>query len=113
MTLEDRPYDIAAWTAVLRGLDRLAEAVAATYGPRGRRLVLADGAGAPTVSDAVMAPKVPEFGDLFEDLGADMLMSVTSKTADVGGGGTATTVLLARAILSEARAALAAGENVN
>ena len=87
---------------VLRGVGLLADAVTVTLGPRGRNVVLEKSWGAPTVTkDGVTVAKEIELPDKFENMGAQMVKEVASKTSDVAGDGTTTATVLARAIFIE------------
>src|SRR5690242_21608229 len=88
---------------VLRGINVLADAVTVTLGPRGRNVVLEKSWGAPTVTkDGVTVAKEIELADKFENMGAQMVKEVASKTSDVAGDGTTTATVLARALFTEA-----------
>ncbi len=98
--------------AVLRGVDRLADAVRATLGPRGRNVVLDKKFGAPvTTKDGVTVAKEIELADPYENMGARMVREVASKTSDVAGDGTTTATVLAQAIFREGRKQVTAGHN--
>ena len=87
---------------MLRGVNVLADAVTVTLGPRGRNVVLEKSFGAPTVTkDGVTVAKEIELEDKFENMGAQMVKEVASKTSDVAGDGTTTATVLARAIFTE------------
>jgi len=97
---------------MLRGVNILANAVKVTLGPKGRNVVLEKSFGAPTVTkDGVSVAKEIELKDKFENMGAQMVKEVASKTADVAGDGTTTATVLAQAILREGMKAVAAGMN--
>ncbi len=97
---------------VLRGVGILADAVTITLGPRGRNVVLEKSWGAPTVTkDGVTVAKVIELPDRFENMGAQMVKEVASKTSDVAGDGTTTATVLARAIFAEGAKLVAAGHD--
>ncbi|WP_323846175.1 chaperonin GroEL [Microbulbifer magnicolonia] len=97
---------------MLAGVNILADAVKATLGPKGRNVVLAKGFGAPRVTkDGVSVAKEIELRDKFENMGAQMVKEVASKTADVAGDGTTTATVLAQALLREGHKAIAAGMN--
>ena len=97
---------------MLRGVDTLANAVKATLGPRGRNVVLEKSFGAPTVTkDGVSVAKEIELEDKFENMGAQMVKEVASKTSDQAGDGTTTATVLAQAIVREGAKAVAAGMN--
>src|SRR5439155_26860876 len=87
---------------VLRGVNVLADAVTVTLGPRGRNVILEKSWGAPTITkDGVTVAKEIELEDRFENMGAQMVKEVASKTSDVAGDGTTTATVLARAIFTE------------
>ncbi len=95
-----------------RGVNVLADAVTVTLGPRGRNVVLEKSWGAPTVTkDGVTVAKEIELGDKFENMGAQMVKEVASKTSDVAGDGTTTATVLARAIFMEGTKLVAAGHD--
>jgi chaperonin GroEL len=97
---------------VLRGINVLADAVTVTLGPRGRNVVLEKSWGAPTVTkDGVTVAKEIELGDRFENMGAQMVKEVASKTSDVAGDGTTTATVLARAIFTEGLKMVSAGHD--
>jgi chaperonin GroEL len=97
---------------MLAGVNILANAVKATLGPKGRNVVLEKSFGAPRVTkDGVTVAKEIELEDKFENMGAQMVKEVASKTADVAGDGTTTATVLAQAILREGNKAIAAGMN--
>src|SRR4026207_1089950 len=97
---------------VLRGVNLLADAVTVTLGPKGRNVVLDKSFGAPTVTkDGVTVAKEIELPDKFENMGAQMVKEVASKTSDVAGDGTTTATVLARAIFSEGLKLVAAGHD--
>src|SRR5216117_3234792 len=97
---------------VLRGINVLADAVTVTLGPRGRNVVMEKSWGAPTVTkDGVTVAKEIELADKFENMGAQMVKEVASKTSDVAGDGTTTATVLARAIFTEGAKLVAAGHD--
>src|SRR3989475_3250313 len=97
---------------ILRGVSVLADAVTVTLGPRGRNVVLEKSFGAPTVTkDGVTVAKEIELEDKFENMGAQMVKEVASKTSDVAGDGTTTATVLARAIVREGMKFVASGMN--
>src|SRR5581483_11907433 len=97
---------------MLRGVDILADAVKVTLGPKGRNVVLDKSFGSPRITkDGVTVAKEIELGDKFENMGAQMLREVASKTNDLAGDGTTTAVVLAQAIVREGGKAVAAGMN--
>ncbi len=105
-------YGEAARTAILRGVDKLADAVKVTLGPRGRNVVLDKKFGAPTITkDGVTVAKEIELPDEYENMGAQMVREVASKTSDVAGDGTTTATVLAQAIYREGMKLVAAGIN--
>ena len=105
-------YGDDARQAVLRGVKALSKAVKATLGPKGRNVVLDKKFGAPTVTkDGVTVAKEIELKDPFENMGAQMVREVASKTSDVAGDGTTTATVLAEAIYSDGVRNIAAGAN--
>src|SRR5512145_2644706 len=97
---------------ILRGINVLADAVTVTLGPRGRNVILEKSWGAPTVTkDGVTVAKEIELEDRFENMGAQMVKEVASKTSDVAGDGTTTATVLARAIYTEGLKMVAAGHD--
>jgi len=105
-------YDEEARRATLRGVDKLAKAVKATLGPKGRNVVLDKKWGAPTITkDGVTVAKEIELEDPFENMGAQMVKEVASKTSDVAGDGTTTATVLAEAIYREGQKNVTAGAN--
>src|SRR5712692_8852661 len=97
---------------VLRGVNILADAVTVTLGPRGRNVVLEKSWGAPTVTkDGVTVAKEIELPDKYENMGAQMVKEVASKTSDVAGDGTTTATVLAEAIFNEGLRAVVSGVN--
>src|SRR5512144_36889 len=97
---------------VLRGVNILADAVTVTLGPKGRNVVIEKSWGAPTVTkDGVTVAKEIELPDKFENMGAQMVKEVASKTSDVAGDGTTTATVLARAIFTEGAKMVAAGHD--
>src|SRR5262249_33050750 len=97
---------------MLRGIDILSNAVRVTLGPKGRNLVLEKTYGAPRISkDGVTVAKEIELDDKFENMGAQMVREVASKTSDQAGDGTTTATVLAHAIVKEGAKAVAAGMN--
>jgi chaperonin GroEL len=101
-----------ARTKVARGVNVLADAVTVTLGPRGRNVVLEKSWGAPTVTkDGVTVAKEIELADKFENMGAQMVKEVASKTSDVAGDGTTTATVLARAIYMEGTKLVVAGHD--
>jgi len=105
-------YDAEARAALKRGVDKLADAVKATLGPKGRNVVLDKKFGAPTVTkDGVTVAKEIELEDPIENMGAQMVREVASKTSDVAGDGTTTATVLAQAIVREGMKNVTAGAN--
>jgi len=97
---------------MLRGVNILADAVKVTLGPKGRNVVLDKAFGAPrTTKDGVAVAKEIELADKFENMGAQMVREVASKTNDLAGDGTTTATVLAQAIVREGAKAVAAGMN--
>ena len=98
---------------MLRGVDILANAVKVTLGPKGRNVVLDKSFGAPRITkDGVtVAKEIEKLEDKFENMGAQMVREVASKTSDLAGDGTTTATLLAQAIVKEGAKAVAAGMN--
>jgi len=95
-------YDEDARKAILKGVNTLADAVKVTLGPKGRNVILEKSYGAPTVTkDGVTVAKEIELEDKFENMGAQMVREVASKTSDVAGDGTTTATILAQAIYRE------------
>jgi chaperonin GroEL len=98
--------------ALRRGVDKLANAVKVTLGPRGRNVVIDKGYGAPTITkDGVTVAKEISLEDKFENLGAELVKEVASKTNDAAGDGTTTATLLAQSIVGDGMKAVAAGVN--
>ncbi len=105
-------YDEEARKSILSGVNALADAVKVTLGPKGRNVILEKTFGAPTVTkDGVTVAKEIELEDKFENMGAQMVREVASKTSDVAGDGTTTATILAQAIYREGVKAVAAGSN--
>src|SRR2546423_602997 len=97
---------------IQKGVNVLADAVTVTLGPKGRNVVLEKSFGAPTVTkDGVTVAKEIELEDKFENMGAQMVKEVASKTSDVAGDGTTTATVLARALFSEGAKMVAAGHD--
>src|SRR5690606_3722160 len=97
---------------MLRGIDKLADAVAVTMGPTGRNVIIDKSFGGPTVTkDGVTVSKEVELEDRFENMGAKLVNEVASKTSDVAGDGTTTATVLARAIFKEGIRNIVAGSN--
>jgi len=109
---KDIKYSQKARGAILRGMDTLADAVKVTLGPRGRNVILEKTFGSPTITkDGVTVAKEIELEDRFENMGAQMVKEVASKTSDVAGDGTTTATVLAQAIYKEGSKLVAAGVN--
>ncbi|HOS09428.1 MAG TPA: chaperonin GroEL, partial [Smithellaceae bacterium] len=105
-------YDEEARKSILKGVNTLADAVKVTLGPKGRNVIIDKSFGSPTVTkDGVTVAKEIELEDKFENMGAQMVKEVASKTSDVAGDGTTTATLLAQAIYREGVKAVAAGSN--
>jgi len=105
-------YDEEARKSILKGVNALADAVKVTLGPKGRNVILDKSFGAPTVTkDGVTVAKEIELEDKFENMGAQMVKEVASKTSDVAGDGTTTATILAQAIYREGAKTVAAGSN--
>ncbi|MCL6582116.1 MAG: chaperonin GroEL [bacterium] len=105
-------YDEEARGAILRGVNKLADAVKVTLGPKGRNVVLDKKFGSPTITkDGVTVAKEIELEDPFENMGAQMVKEVASKTSDVAGDGTTTATVLAQAIYREGAKNVTAGAN--
>ncbi len=105
-------FDVEARTAMKRGVDQLANAVKVTLGPKGRNVVIDKKFGAPTVTkDGVTVAKEVELEDPIENMGAQMVKEVASKTSDVAGDGTTTATVLAQAIVTEGLKNVTAGAN--
>ena len=105
-------YDLEARNALKAGVDQLANAVKVTLGPKGRNVVIEKKFGAPTVTkDGVTVAKEIELGNKLEDVGAQMLKEVASKTSDVAGDGTTTATVIAQALVAEGLKNVTAGAN--
>jgi chaperonin GroEL len=112
MAAKDVRFGSDARARMLRGVDILADAVKVTLGPKGRNVVLDKSFGAPRITkDGVTVAKDIELGDKFENMGAQMVREVASKTSDIAGDGTTTATVLAQAIVREGAKAVAAGMN--
>ena len=112
MAAKDIRFSEEARSRVLRGVNLLADAVTVTLGPRGRNVILEKSWGAPTVTkDGVSVAKEIQLEDKFENMGAQMVKEVASKTSDVAGDGTTTATVLSRAIFSEGLKLVAAGHD--
>jgi chaperonin GroEL len=112
MAAKDVKFGRDARERILRGVDILADAVKVTLGPKGRNVVIDKSFGAPRITkDGVTVAKEIELKDKFENMGAQMLREVASKTNDLAGDGTTTATVLAQAIVREGMTAVAAGMN--
>ena len=112
MAAKDVKFSQDARDRMLRGVDILANAVKVTLGPKGRNVVLDKSFGAPRITkDGVTVAKDIELEDKFENMGAQMLKEVASKTSEVAGDGTTTATVLAQAIMREGAKSVAAGAN--
>jgi len=109
---KDIKFDIDARDGLKRGVDKLAEAVKVTLGPKGRNVIISKSFGAPQVTkDGVSVAKEIELEDALEDMGAQMVKEVASRTNDQAGDGTTTATVLAQAIVKEGLKNVAAGAN--
>ena len=109
---KDIKFDLEARDALKRGIDQLANAVKVTLGPKGRNVLIGRKFGAPSVTkDGVSVAKEIELADEIENMGAQLLKEVASKTADIAGDGTTTATILAQAILTAGLKNVAAGAN--
>src|SRR5436190_2094290 len=112
MTAKDVKFGVDARDKMLRGVDILANAVRVTLGPKGRNVVLDKSYGAPRITkDGVTVAKEIELEDKFENMGAQMVREVASKSSDFAGDGTTTATVLAQAIVKEGAKSVAAGMN--
>ena len=112
MAAKEVKFDVEAREKMLRGVDILANAVKVTLGPKGRNVVIEKSFGAPrTTKDGVTVAKEIELEDKFENMGAQMVREVASKTNDQAGDGTTTATVLAQAIVKEGAKSVAAGMN--
>ncbi|EJZ18897.1 chaperonin GroEL (plasmid) [Rhizobium sp. Pop5] len=112
MAAKEVKFSVEARDKLLRGVDILADAVKVTLGPKGRNVVIDKSFGAPRVTkDGVSVAKEIELEDKFENMGAQMVREVASKTSDIAGDGTTTATVLAQAIVREGAKAVAAGMN--
>ncbi|MGK2285338.1 chaperonin GroEL [Pedomonas sp. V897] len=112
MAAKEVKFSAEARQRMLRGVDILADAVKVTLGPKGRNVVIEKSFGAPrTTKDGVSVAKEIELADKFENMGAQMLREVASRTNDLAGDGTTTATVLAQAIVREGAKAVAAGMN--
>src|SRR3990167_1383249 len=105
-------YKEQARESLKRGVDKIANAVKVTLGPKGRNVVLDKGFGSPVITkDGVTVAKEIELKDKFENIGADLIKEVASKTNDIAGDGTTTATVLAQAIVAEGFSAVNSGAN--
>ncbi len=112
MSAKEIVYDTSARDRILSGVNQLANAVKVTLGPKGRNVVIEKSFGAPTVTkDGVTVAKEIELDNKFENMGAQMVREVASRTSDVAGDGTTTATVLAQAIFREGTKMVAAGHN--
>jgi chaperonin GroEL len=112
MTAKDVKFSVDARERLLRGVDTLANAVKVTLGPKGRNVVLSKSWGAPRITkDGVTVAKEIELSDRFENMGAQMVKEVATRTSDMAGDGTTTATVLAQSIVREGAKAVAAGLN--
>ena len=112
MSAKEVKFGVDARDRMLRGVDILNNAVKVTLGPKGRNVVLDKSFGAPRVTkDGVTVAKEIELDDKFENMGAQMVREVASKSADAAGDGTTTATVLAAAIVREGAKSVAAGMN--
>ncbi|MDE2810481.1 MAG: chaperonin GroEL, partial [Gemmatimonadota bacterium] len=112
MAAKQLEFDMAARDALQRGVDQLADAVKVTLGPKGRNVVLDKKFGSPTVTkDGVTVAKEIELKDAYENMGAQMVKEVASKTSDVAGDGTTTATVFAQIIFREGLKNVTAGAN--
>src|SRR5262249_38282805 len=112
MAAKDVRFHDSARDRMMNGVNVLANAVKITLGPKGRNVVLEGSFGAPTITkDGVSVAKEIELKDKFENMGAQMVKEVASKTSDVAGDGTTTATVLAQSIIAEGMKYVAAGMN--
>src|SRR3989449_3709951 len=112
MAAKEILFDVRAREAILHGVNTLADAVKVTLGPKGRNVIIEKSWGAPTITkDGVTVAKEIELENRFENMGAQMVKEVASKTSDVAGDGTTTATVLAQAIFREGAKLVAAGNN--
>jgi chaperonin GroEL len=112
MAAKEILFDVRAREAILKGVNTLADAVKVTLGPKGRNVVIEKSFGSPTITkDGVTVAKEIELENKFENMGAQMVKEVASKTSDVAGDGTTTATVLAQAIFREGAKLVAAGHN--
>jgi chaperonin GroEL len=112
MSAKELKFSSEARDKMLRGVDILADAVKVTLGPKGRNVIIEKSFGAPRITkDGVTVAKEIELSDKFENMGAQLVREVASKTSDIAGDGTTTATVIAAAIVSEGAKAVAAGMN--
>ncbi|MDR1578507.1 MAG: chaperonin GroEL [Deltaproteobacteria bacterium] len=112
MSVKEIKYNVKAREAIMRGVDTLADAVKVTLGPKGRNVILEKSFGSPTITkDGVTVAKEVELEDKFENMGAQMVKEVASRTSDLAGDGTTTATVLAQSIYREGQKLVAAGVN--
>jgi chaperonin GroEL len=112
MSAKEIKYDVKARESMLKGVNTLADAVKVTLGPKGRNVIVEKSFGPPAITkDGVTVAKEIELEDKFENMGAQMVREVASKTSDVAGDGTTTATILAQAIYQEGARLVAAGTN--
>ena len=112
MAAKQLRFDTDARDRMLKGVNTLADAVRVTLGPKGRNVILAKSWGAPRITkDGVTVAKEIELEDKFENMGAQMVREVASRTSDEAGDGTTTATVLAHAIVKEGMKSVAAGMN--
>jgi len=112
MAAKDVRFGTDARARMLRGVDILSDAVKVTLGPKGRNVVLDKSYGAPRITkDGVTVAKEIELSEKFENMGAQLVREVASKTNDIAGDGTTTAIVLAQAIVREGAKAVSAGMN--
>src|SRR6202789_2929073 len=112
MAAKDVRFGGDARQRMMRGVDTLSEAVKVTLGPKGRNVILDKSYGAPRITkDGVTVAKEVELSDKFENMGAQMVREVASKTTDIAGDGTTTAIVLAQAIVREGLKAVSSGMN--
>ena len=112
MAAKEIKYDVVAREKIMKGVDTLANAVKVTLGPKGRNVLIAKSWGAPTITkDGVTVAKEIELENKFENMGAQMVKEVASKTSDKAGDGTTTATILAQAIYREGSKLVVAGMN--
>src|SRR6266581_4164742 len=112
MTAKQVKFSVDARDSMLRGIDTLAHAVRVTLGPKGRNVLLDKSYGAPRITkDGVTVAKEIELSDRFENMGAQMVKEVATRTSDQAGDGTTTATVLTQAMVREGSKAVAAGMN--